>query len=261
MVSLEGDQLLGFLAARDIPRHAVGTLVGGDLLIALVVHRVNAHRIQLDGAHVDIKGFGRVGRVTFQVQLDRARAAAGAATLVEQVFRFHAVFVGNELAVMPAEQVFFIVAEQLGHAVVDEAEFTLQIQDVNQIGRVIHHVTVQPFGVRQTALDLGFLFFDARFVERISNGVFQLIEAVGFLEDVIGAEPHGLGHLVDRGLTTQHDHGGLNVVIANETEHLIAGFLRHVEVENNDLELALLDQRNRDFTVFGLGNIAPFPLE
>ena len=160
---------------------------------------------------------------------------------------------------MLAEQVGLFEAQQLGDAVVDETELTFQVEYVDQVGRVIDHVTMQTLRMRQAALDLRLFFLDSGFVERVANRVLEFVEAVGLLENIVGTQAHRLGHLVDRGFAAEHDDGSLYLAVTDEGQHLVARLLRHVQIQDYDFEAALLNQRNRDFTILGFGNVAPFP--
>ena len=103
VVGLVGNQFLRLLATGNIACDTVGTLVGTDLFRTLRVDRVNSHRFELYRADRGLEWFRRIGGITFQTELDGAIAAAFPPTLVEQVLGFHAVFVGDNFAVVFAD--------------------------------------------------------------------------------------------------------------------------------------------------------------
>ncbi len=162
---------------------------------------------------------------------------------------------------MAADQVLLLVAEQPRDAVVDEGEFAVEIEDVDQVGRVVDHVAVQALGMFQPVLDSRLLLLDAHLVERVVNRVLELVEVERLAEDVVGAEPHRLGDLVDRGLAADDDHRRRDPGGANEREDLVARFLRHVQIENDQAEAALADQPDCLLAVLGLDDVGPFVLE
>ena len=123
---------------------------------------------------------------------------------------------------MLAQQVSLVITQQLGDAVVDETELTLEIEDINQVGGIVDHVAMQLLGMCQPALNLCFFFLDTRLVQRVMDRVLEFIVTVGLAENIVSAETHRLGDLVDRGFATEDDNAGFDVAIANEGQYLVA---------------------------------------
>ena len=72
------------------------------------------------------------------------------------------------------------------------------------------------FRVFEPFLNLGFFVLDQELVQRVANGMLQLVETVGLAKNIVGAEAHRLGDLVDRGFTADDDHGGLYFLFPDE---------------------------------------------
>ena len=116
---------------------------------------------------------------------------------------------------------------------------------------------MQLLGMLEALLDVRLFILDAQLVERVVNRMLELIETVRLAEDIVGAEPHRLGNLVDRGLAAENDDGGVDFLLLDEAQNLVARLTRHIQVENDQVELALPDQRDRLFAVGRLGDIGP----